>query len=45
MATTYVPAPSKPETFTPMTPLQLVGVLLWFGGIYATSLALFPVGG
>lgn len=45
MAHPYVPAPTKPETFTPMTPLQFVGVLLWFGGIYAVSLALFPVGG
>ena len=43
--TVYVPAPSRPERFTLLTPVELAAYLTWMAGIYAASLALFPAGG
>ena len=45
MIRVYVPAPSRPERFTLLTPFQLIGLAAYFGSIPLFTALLFPIGG
>ena len=40
----YVPAPSRPERFTLLTPFQLIGLAAYVFAIPVFTALLFPVG-